>query len=168
MRPPQRPNTSHAMTSVLFTVILFVGWTITSQFGMVSRKARNVHETSAPSLARSAGRFRGRGGRDAGILGFWSNRTTGLRSYRKAWLRPRSRTACFGLFAPTSAPALLAASPLSLQAHDQKFTIQATIFQLSNRTKSYAPSALTIPPYASNLDRSVRFVCIDCGKETFS
>ena len=68
MRPPQRPNTSHAMTSVLFTVILFVGWTITSQFGMVSRKARNVHETSAPSLARFAGRFRGRGGRDAGIL----------------------------------------------------------------------------------------------------
>ncbi len=162
MRPPQRPNTSHAMTSVFVYRDPFrrMDHNIPIRHGFAEsteRRHRALRDSQVASVAE-----------EAEMLGFWSNRTTGLRSYRKAWLRPRSRTACFGLFAPTSAPALLAASPLSLQAHDQKFTIQATIFQLSNRTKSYAPSALTIPPYASNLDRSVRFVCIDCGKETFS
>ena len=53
-----------------------------------------------------------------------------------------------------------------LRTQDQKSTTDATVFQLPNSTKSSAPSALTIPPYASNLDRSVRFACIDCRKET--
>ena len=55
-----------------------------------------------------------------------------------------------------------------LLAYNQKFTTDVTIFQLSNSTKSCAPSALTIPPYASNLDRTVRFVCIDCWREASS
>ncbi len=57
---------------------------------------------------------------------------------------------------------------LGLLAYNQKSTTDATIFQLSNSTKSCAPSALTTPSYAPNLNLSVRFVCIDCWREASS